>query len=131
MASVVAQAVIGGLVSKIWEMFLEELAHPAWDIGNYMRVVTKVMEIVDTVSDLTGSEKKGLVLDTIDKYVSESDDSLLKAILSRATVSNLIETVISASKGLLKLKASGKKLTKNCYLTAFQSCGKGGTSGPK
>ena len=104
------------LLSEAWETFQELIAHPTWDLGNYMILVPKVMEIAGSYKGLSGPDKKNLVLKTVGRYVSESADPILKAILSDTTVSNLIETVVSASKGLFSISAEERRQLRNCLL---------------
>lgn len=104
------------LLSEAWATFQEIISHPTWDLGNYMLLVPKVMEIAGSYKGLSGPDKKSLVMKTVGRYVSESADPILKAILSDTTVSNLIETVVAATKGLFSLSAEEKRELKRCLL---------------
>lgn len=104
------------LLADAWATFQDVISHPTWDLGNYMILVPKVMEIAGSYKGLSGPDKKNLVMKTVGRYVGESADPILKAILSDTTVSNLIETVVSAAKGLFSLSAEEKRELKRCLL---------------
>jgi hypothetical protein len=104
------------IITMAWDLFQKALSTQTWDLGNYMSLVANAMEIANTLKGLTGPDKKEIVISTISKYVAESNDPAIKIILSDSTVSNLIETIIGAVKGVYHLKAEDKKrIVEKCF----------------
>lgn len=71
---------------------------------NFIIVVTKTLERIDRVSNMSGQEKYGVAILVLDKLIDEipdMDDN--DKYYVRNIVPSLIEIVISASKGKLKL----------------------------
>jgi len=87
---------------------------PHLDFGDYMAIVAKVMEIVAEYPNLSGADKKELVVQTIVKYAELSNDDLLKTILSETTTRNLIEIIYAAYTHRIVIKKTAKKIKGFC-----------------
>lgn len=87
---------------------------------NWSLLFTTSMQVVETVPNLTGTEKKELVSRLIHKIVNDSTDldntekNILEILTSDEVMSCTIELIISAVKGEFNIKKAQKVLFKNC-----------------
>ena len=82
------------------------------DIGDYMNLVGKVVQMTEALSKLPGPGKKEIVTKVVSDLVNEIDNELMKDILTPPTVSNLIEVIILAARGKYELNKKYSKLKK-------------------
>lgn len=84
------------------------------DKRNFFLVVLKTVELVESVGELTGPEKKKVVVTVLKQFIMELnlDDDLEKELLDKS-LNSIIETIINASRNKFKFKKqSGKKVEK-------------------
>ena len=91
---------------------------------NIMYIVKVAMEVVE-VSEVKGSEQKVLVNKLVSKLVidapiSDAKEKLLLDILDEGIVDEVIDLVVSASKGELNLNAA-KEVATSCCLGLFKN----------
>ena len=89
-----------------------------------MYIVKVAMEVVE-VSEVKGSEQKVLVNKLVSKLVidapiSDAKEKLLLDILDEGIVDEVIDLVVSASKGELNLNAA-KEVATSCCLGLFKN----------
>jgi len=86
---------------------IKSLVNDELDITKLMQITTTLMQVVETYSELKGQEKKGLILQVIDKISEELPEGTAKDVVktTRPIIPNIIDTVISVDKGELKIKA--------------------------
>ena len=105
------------LTSKVISMFKNKEVSSS----NWMNLVTLVVQSVDDIKDLNGYDKKDLALDIIDssvKHLNITDNNISKALLSRESLDNTIDLLISASKGQLDLNKI-KNFTISLCISSF------------
>lgn len=87
--------------------------------SNWMNLVTQVIQCVEGVVGLNGGEKKELAIEIILKAKTNlnlpTDNLILQKLLSRDSLDNTIDLLISVSKGQIDLNKI-KKFTINCIL---------------
>lgn len=87
--------------------------------SNWMNLVTQVIQCVENVVGLNGSEKKELAIDIIIKARSQlnipSDNQILLKLLSRDSLDNTIDLLVSVSRGQINLNKI-KKFAVRCFL---------------
>jgi len=81
---------------------------------NLMAIVIKTMEVLDKVADITGSEKKTLVLRVITRLVDEFIDNEAEKIVIKETINTVIPASIDAVIDGIKGKIDVKRLKKKC-----------------
>lgn len=91
--------------------------------GSIMTITNNLMQIVEKYNDLTGNQKKMLVIDTIKRIINEtindeSDRSNLLLIVD-ITLPTVIDTLVSAINGDLKFDL---KKVKNTFQKLFFCC---------
>jgi hypothetical protein len=91
---------------------------------NVVIVVDKLVQIVEKYSDLTGSQKKMLVLDAIKKIVNTStylskDERVTLIVIIDLTMPHVIDSIISAINGDMKFEKDKNK--KSCFSKLFSS----------
>lgn len=70
------------------------------DIDDYMELVAITMELAEEIVSGSGATKKAIVVSIVSEIVRNSDSDIMKQILTETTISNLIEVIIKASKGV-------------------------------
>lgn len=88
------------------------------DKKNFFLVVVKAVELVDSAKDLTGKEKKMVVVNVLKEFIKDLDldDDLEKELLDKS-LDSIIETIIDASRNKFKFKKKkGKKVDKKSVL---------------
>ena len=99
---------------KIYNEVLEGIHTKSVDPSDLVVISTSAMQIVQKYPNLTGSDKKRLVIDVMSKLVSESDlvseeqQEDAQAFLQHA-LPNMIDTVVNAYQHKIKLKKVGQK----------------------
>ena len=92
-------------------------------------LTNKLIQIVEKYKELTGSQKKMLVLDTLTKIINENiDDDLEKQeLLTLITIllPKIIDTVVSAINGHMKFS---KDIKPSCFSSLFQCFSKKSTT---
>jgi hypothetical protein len=75
---------------------------------NIMMIINSLLQIVEKYQDLTGSQKKMLVLDTIRKVINETvtneNDKIQLLMIVNLTLPHVIDTLVSAINGDLKFE---------------------------
>jgi hypothetical protein len=84
-------------------------------------LTNKLIQIVEKYKELTGNQKKMLVLDTLTKIINENiDDDLAKQellLLITTLLPKIIDTVVSAINGNMKFC---KDIKPSCFSSLFQ-----------
>lgn len=77
-------------------------------------LVTRLMQSVDTYTNVSGKEKKEVILEVIDRIINDLPDGTSKDVLktARPMIPDIIDTIISVDKRELKIRA--KKMWKRC-----------------
>ena len=96
-------------------------AYPqGFDLGNTTVIVIDVMKQVDQIDDMSGLEKKGLVLDILNNIVDKTDageyDKEIDAVL-KIVIPTMIDKLVEVDQGKLKIR----KNVKDFFL--FKWCG--------
>ena len=94
-------------------------------------LTNKLIQVVEQYKELTGSQKKMLVLDTLTKIINENiDDDLAKQellLLITTLLPKIIDTVVSAINGHMKFS---KDIKPSCFSSLFQCFSKKRTTTP-
>lgn len=86
-----------------------EIVSKEFTLENLVYFVTKTMEVVENleIDELTGVQKKQLVISIINKFIRETELDEDKKALLYATVQvilpNLIDSIVAASDGLIDI----------------------------
>ena len=86
--------------------------------SNWMNLITHVIQSVEGISELNGTEKKDLAIEIVLKSIKSlnlPDNQIVNTLLSRESIDNTIDLLISASKGQIDLNKV-KKLAIGCIL---------------
>ena len=89
--------------------------------SNWMNLVIQVIQCVENVVGLNGSEKKELAIEIIIKSTTSlklPDNQIVKSLLSRDSLDNTIDLLISASKGQIDLNKI-KKTAIGCIFSCI------------
>jgi hypothetical protein len=99
---------------------------------NYTEIIITAMEIIDKYENLTGSLKKSYIIMAIDNIsrgnykIGLGDDSIsqenviiLKSLIQQNILSDLIDTIVIATKGKIDINKSSTELKKNCKFLYF------------
>jgi len=99
---------------------------------NYTQIIITAMEIIDKYENLTGSLKKSYIIMAIDNIsrgnykIGLGDDSIsqenviiLKSLIQQNILSDLIDTIVIATKGKIDINKSSTELKKNCKFLYF------------
>jgi hypothetical protein len=91
--------------------------------SNWMNLVTHVIQCVEGVAGLNGGEKKELAIEIVLKSIDGlklPDNQIVRSLLSRDSLDNTIDLLISASKGQIDLNKI-KKFAVNCILGCIKN----------
>ena len=105
---------VGILSLQLHKMLKETYKDLVIDKKNFFLVVVRSIEIVDSAEDLTGKEKKMIVVNVLKEFIKnlDLDDDLEKDLLDNS-LDSIIETIIDASHNKFKFKKKkGKKVEK-------------------
>lgn len=89
------------------------------DKDNYISIIAGLMSIVDNYSNLSGHDKKAIVIKVINDLIYESHEPIMKQILTPTTVSNLIDILFKVAKGDIKI---GEKIKKCKKISCLHKC---------
>lgn len=95
------------------------------DENNIVEYIIRIMTIVEQQKNLTGIEKKAVVIEIllrlVDSYdkLSEESKQKLKLII-RTIAPSIIESIISASKGLIAVNKKIEESAKKCCFCFFK-----------
>jgi hypothetical protein len=93
--------------------------------ASIMTITSNLMQIVEKYNDLTGNQKKMLVIDTIKRIINETindeSDRLNLLLIADITLPTVIDTLVSAINGDLKFDL---KKVKNTFQKIFFCCNK-------
>jgi hypothetical protein len=100
---------------------------------NYTEIIITAMEIIDKYENLTGSLKKSYIMIAIDNIsrgndrmigteddlISQENVIILKNLIEQNILSDLIDTIVIATKGKIDINKSSTELKKNCKFLYF------------
>lgn len=94
---------------------VEDFKEREINMSNWMSIVTRVMQDVEKVKNLSGPEKKDLVIQITIKIFKKLNiqDETLKPLFTHSTLSSVIDTLISTSKNKVKLNTKVNAQKKN------------------
>lgn len=95
-------------VLKLYDELEKVVKEEGFTSSNIISIVIYLMQIVEGYNDLSGKEKKELVIEVLNKFIDENvddekEENELK-FLVRITVPPLIDSIISLDKRELKIK---------------------------
>jgi len=105
---------VGILSLQLHKMLRETYKDLVIDKKNIFLVVVRTVEVVDSNKDLTGKEKKMIVINVLKEFIKDLnlDDDLEKDLLDNS-LDSIIETIINASHNKFKFKKKkGNKVEK-------------------
>lgn len=106
------------IIINVFEQIKRKIKQGIVDLDDYMSIVMNVMQIVESYRSLSGADKKVVVIKVVLDLVGEANIEIMKQILTRTTISNLIEVIIKVAKGEIdfkkKVKGCKNKLTSCC-----------------
>jgi|688.fasta_scaffold09537_20 hypothetical protein len=99
---------------------------------NYTQIIITAMEIIDKYENLTGTLKKSYIIMAIDnisrgnykiglgdELISQENVIILKSLIEQNILSDLIDTIVIATKGKIDINKSSTELKKNCKFLYF------------
>jgi hypothetical protein len=101
-----------GTIARIIEGLLTEIQEDKLTLDNYGIIIAQVMEEVEKLECLNGSQKKELVIyitNVIHDYIKDNKDisskleNVLNVVFSAESVSTIVETIISITKKDFKI----------------------------
>lgn len=94
---------------------VEDFKEREINMSNWMSIVTRVMQDVEKVKNLSGPEKKDLVIQITIKIFKKLNiqDETLKPLFTHSSLSSVIDTLISTSKNKVKLNTKVNAQKKN------------------
>jgi len=99
---------------------LQELAVEGLNLGNVTGIVLSLMQFVQTIGGLTGSQKKDLVVSVIKKFIAEkvtdSDLATNLNVFADLTLPTVIDSFVSLNNGETRIKV------KNCLTKILKKC---------
>lgn len=105
---------------KLYEKLKQILAGGKLNASNLTVILVNLMQIVETYPKLTGSQKKEVILASINMLIDDQNDNVEDAetlkVLIKMTLPNLIDTLVSIDTKQLSIKL--KKISSYC----FSSC---------
>jgi hypothetical protein len=95
---------------------IEDFKEKQINMSNWMSIITRVMQDVDKVKNLSGPEKKDQAIQITIKIFEKLNiaDETLRPLFTHSTLSSVVDTIISTSKNKVKLntKVNAKKIKK-------------------
>lgn len=110
--------------TKIEEYLLD--TNTKISVSNVCSITIELMQMVESFTDLSGEEKKGLVLqvliDIIKNHIDNDQIEYVVIEVARYVVPNVIDTIIAFDKGNIHINIS-KQVTKcgKQFLTCFKN----------
>lgn len=94
---------------------VEDFKEREINMSNWMSIVTRVMQDVEKLKNLSGPEKKDLVIQITIKIFKKINiqDETLKPLFTHSTLSSVVDTLISTSKNKVKLNTKVNAQKKN------------------
>ncbi len=97
------------LVDSLYDQVLSHIRSKQIKVRDLVVIATKAMELVQKVPELTGSERKNIVIDVVVKIVDDSnllsgEDEAAALMFIEMTLPTLIDTVVNAYKKHIDLK---------------------------
>jgi hypothetical protein len=97
---------------------------------NYTQIIVTAMEIIDKYENLNGSLKKSYIIMAIDNLTRDNNDIennlisqenliILKNLMQQNILSDLIDTIVNASKGNFDINKSSAVFKKKCKFLCF------------
>ena len=97
---------------------------------NYTQIIVTAMEIIDKYENLNGSLKKSYIIMAIDNLTRDNNDIennlisqenliILKNLMQQNILSDLIDTIVNASKGNFDINKSSAVFKKKCKFFCF------------
>ena len=126
------QEIVNKLYNLIYEMIISQKIDAVSIPSQLINIVTQTIELIETYKNLTGIEKKHLVVAAFDKLndniddifpnLSKEDENMIK--LAIKTVPNLIDSIISiiSSKYNIHFEEIFNKNTMNFFKTIINCC---------
>lgn len=101
------------MIENFAQTLIESFKDKHIDENNIIDFVVKAMMLVETHKKLSGQNKKNVVIKMLLRLIElttldENRKSSLKFLIE-TLAPNMIDTIVSASKGVLKLNKNGKK----------------------
>lgn len=101
------------MIENFAQTLIESFKDKHIDENNIIDFVVKAMMLVETHKKLSGQDKKNVVIKMLLRLtelttLDENRKSSLKFLIE-TLAPNMIDTIVSASKGVLKLNKNGKK----------------------
>jgi hypothetical protein len=123
------------LSSQIVRQIMDDIKEKKFNIISVMSLISKIMEIVEKIPNLSGKYKKECVISVLNEIakgidgIEGTEDDLipgyimkgLKFMLNNKIAENVIDTVVSASKGLLNVNTISDGTTPICF-GIFATC---------
>ena len=126
------QEIVNKLYDLIYEMIISQKMDAVSIPSQLINIVTQTIELIETYKNLTGIEKKHLVIAAFDKLndniddifpnLSKEDESMIK--LAIKTVPNLVDSIISiiSSKYNIHFEEIFNKNTMNFFKNIINCC---------
>ena len=106
-----------GAVCTLYEQLKQMIGSGKVTSGNVVTVVVNLMQLVDKYPDLSGHQKKGVILHVlnvvIDEQVDDDEQAGQLKLLVQMTLPTVIDTIVSVDKKELQIKVT-KGLKKFC-----------------
>jgi hypothetical protein len=110
-------------LEELYKYVKQTLGNNKITAASLMSIANNLMQIVEKYNDLSGNQKKMLVIDTIKRIINETvDDSSDRSnllMIADITLPTVIDTLISAINGDLKFDV---KKAKARFLSIFSCC---------
>lgn len=97
------------IIYEVYNRIKKDIKSGNIDKDDYISIIAGLMTIVDNYNGLSGQDKKAVVVKVINDLIAESNEPIMKQILTPTTVSNLIDIIVKVAKGEIKI---GKKINK-------------------
>jgi hypothetical protein len=94
----------------LYDTFINIVNEDDFTITKVITLTTSLMQAVDKYTELTGSEKKVIVLYVIERFIEDTNNNTVKDILNTAKplLPDIIDTIMNVDKRKIKIRA--KKL---------------------
>jgi len=121
------------ILSTVIKCLKESIKDKKINIVNYTIVIISTMEIIEKYKDLNGNLKKKYlimaiediakgddgIVGTADDLISKENVVILKNLIDQNILSDLIDIISDASKGLFDINKTSKTLKNGCKILCF------------
>lgn len=121
------------ILSTVIKCLKESIKDKKINIVNYTIVIISAMEIIEKYKDLNGNLKKKYlimaiediakgddgIVGTSDDLISKENVVILKNLIDQNILSDLIDIISDASKGLFDINKTSKTLKNGCKILCF------------